>query len=37
MSIFMHILYMQWGTSEGCHCASSLCHYDMHACAGEHG
>ena len=37
MSIFMHILYMQWGTLEGCHCASSLCHHGMHACAGEHG
>lgn len=37
MSISMHILYMQWCTSEGCHCASSLCHHDMHACVGEHG
>lgn len=37
MSISMHIQHMQLGTSEGCHCASSLCHHDMHACAGEHG
>ncbi len=37
MSISMHIQHMQWGTSEGCHCASSLCHHDMHACTGEHG